>query len=382
MFKELYGDIRGMKFINLSLTTLILVFSISSWAQFRPWIPPQYVEKSKTENEFSVPAPLSDEVQFWIKIYTQYTTKQGVFHMSGDLTKILGEIDLNEIYEKKEWGPIRKEKEAELYANNQKKLLAKKLNIKNYKTIRLQMGLKDRMQTAIVESGKYLPMMEKIFKEHGLPPELTRIVFVESSFNVKAQSKVGASGLWQIMPNIGKKFKYIKKSFDKRNHPEFATYGAAKILQQNYQILKSWPLAVTSYNFGVGSMLKVRKKMKSTDATEIFGSEDLKKHIGFASRNFYATFLAALYVESHANLYFGEPLLIGQEILYNNIVISKKISVQDFLEKNKISKEVFKEYNPHIFSKYMKSNTALPEGTLVSIPHQKEKSKTALAEEG
>ena len=125
---------------------------------------------------------------------------------------------------------------------------------------------------------------------------MTRLVFVESSFNVDAKSRVGASGLWQIMPNIGRKFKYLQNSFDKRDHPYYATKLAAKILKENYLILKNWPLAVTSYNYGVGSMLKVKQKLDTDDVEVIFGGKKENPYIGFASRNFYATFLAALHV--------------------------------------------------------------------------------------
>jgi membrane-bound lytic murein transglycosylase D len=227
-------------------------------------------------------------------------------------------------------------------------------------------------------------MMEDLFKDKNLPIELTRIVFVESSFNVNAQSKVGASGLWQIMPIIGKKFKYLKPSFDKRNHPEYATKCAIEILRQNYQILKSWPLAVTSYNFGVGSMLKVKRKMKASDADDIFGSKDLKKHIGFASRNFYATFLAALHVESKANLYFGEPLMIGKPIQTENIYLSQKMKISELIEMNKVPFAFFKDHNPHIFKKYFKANGTkefLPKGTLVSLPYFSNSAKTATNQE-
>ena len=80
-----------------------------------------------------------------------------------------------------------------------------------------------KLEKAFFISGRYLPLMESIFRKKGLPIELTRIVFVESSFNIQAQSRVGASGLWQIMPIIGKKFKYLDANHDLRNDPRSAT---------------------------------------------------------------------------------------------------------------------------------------------------------------
>lgn len=344
---------------------------VTDFKNSQAWNPPNY-SNQKIENynskSFATPLPLKDEVQFWIKIYTQYTTKQGVFHLSGDTNHILGEIDLTDVYLNPQWGPIRREKESEILIERQRKNLAKKNNIKNAKSIRLQMGLKDRMETAIFESGKYLPMMEKIFAERGLPKELTRVVFVESSFNPLARSKVGASGLWQIMPAVGRKYKYLQKNYDKRDHPVYATKLAADIFKQNYNILESWPLAITSYNFGVGRMLKVRRKMGTTDATQIFESENVKKHIGFASRNFYATFLAALQVESQANLYFPEPFRIAKALKLNEIYLAKDTSYNELIKKYDLKPKQFLDMNVHVESRLLKTGQIIPKGTLISVP--------------
>ena len=65
--------------------------------------------------------------------------------------------------------------------------------------IRSQLGQKERFQQGIVWAGRYLHQMEEIFRGEGVPIEITRLPFVESSFNLMARSKVGASGIWQFM---------------------------------------------------------------------------------------------------------------------------------------------------------------------------------------
>lgn len=368
----------------MQMNMRILLFFVTWWfsslahssESTTTWKAPTYgVQKALGYNftTFTVPPPLKDEVNFWIKIYTQYSTTQGVFHLAGDINSILGDIDLTDIYLNPKWGPVRRELEAKIVIERQRKFIARKFKIKNIKMVRLQMGLKDRMQKAIYESGKFLPMMEKIFEEKNLPKELTRLVFVESSFNLEARSKVGASGLWQIMPQVGRKFNYIHKSYDLRDHPESATKLATEILKQNYKILNSWPLAVTSYNFGVGSMLKVRKKMGLSQADQIFSSSEIKKHMGFASRNFYATFLAALHVEAHANLYFGEPVIIAQPLNTKHTYLAQDVRYEDIVLKYKVDPEHFKVLNTHIESKFLKKGRLIPKGTLVSIPQPRDK---------
>jgi membrane-bound lytic murein transglycosylase D len=336
------------------------------------WGPPVYGEQKALGYDaysFSVPKNLENEVQFWIKIYTKYTTHQGLFHVAGQTDQILGELDLTALHKNPQWGPFKREREVKKLIDQERKKLAAKHRLPE-KRVRFQGGLSDRMREAVAISGQYLPMMEEVFRKDNLPIELTRLVFVESSFNVEARSRVGASGLWQIMPILGKKFNYLQSSFDKRDHPYYATKLAAKILKQNYNILKNWPLAVTSYNFGVGSMLKVKKKLKTQDVETIFGGDVENPYMGFASRNFYATFLAAMHVEAHANIYFGDPLVQRKPVELTNIYLTKDIKFKDLLETHKIDRQRFAELNPHIRSSFLKPERKVPKGTLITLPMQ------------
>lgn len=337
------------------------------------WSPPDFAFKNSKAigydpYPFNIPEALAKDVQFWIDIYSKYSTRQGVFHLAGQTDQVLGEIDLSDVYANQQWGPIRREKEAELIVRIQRRLIAQKYEIKNVNQIRLQMGLKDRMQEAIRLSGLYLPMIEQVFEKEKLPIELSRVVFVESSFNIHAGSKVGASGLWQIMPRVGRKYRYITPVYDKRNHPYYSTIAAAKILKENYQILKSWPLAVTGYNHGVGSMQKIVKKYKSNDISFLVDNVTSKKSFGFASRNFYATFLAALHVEKNANLYFAEPVEKYPELVQTDFYIKKRLKFDELATLFSEDIQKLKLFNPHIASKYLKRGRWLPAKTLISLP--------------
>lgn len=334
------------------------------------WQPPQfgvYPAKGYTVDTFKVPEGLKKDVDFWIKIYTKYSTQQGVFHVAGDTEVILGEIDLTQVYANQKWSAIRKELESEILIKRQKRNLAAKHKI-DIKNIRLQMGLKDRMLEAIKISGRYFPMIEKIFESEGIPKELSRIVFVESSFNIYAQSSVGASGLWQIMPRVSRKYQYMTPSQDLRNHPFYSTQLAAVILKENYNILKSWPLAVTAYNHGVGSMRKVIKKFKSNDIAFLVNNSNSKKGLGFASKNFYSTFLAALHVESHANIYFPEPIYKYKELETKQYKIKKVITYDQLLTDFESDKELLRFYNPHLNTKLLKPGQKIPLKTVVNFP--------------
>ena len=178
--------------------------------------------------------------------------------------------------------------------------------------VRSQLGQKDFFARGLVNSSRYLPYMEEEFKRLGLPTELTRMPFVESSFNEEARSKVGASGIWQIMPRTGQQYMIVNAQIDERNSPLKATRTAGRLLHSYNHALDSWPLTITSYNHGIGNIQKAIHMAASRDLAQIiyrYHEGDFK----FASSNFFTCFLAALYAEKYNELIFKdhprEPLL-------------------------------------------------------------------------
>jgi membrane-bound lytic murein transglycosylase D len=282
---------------------------------------------------------------------------------------VLSEIDLTDILENQKISSSEKEKLSAALILKQKTLLAQKYN-KTIQDIRLQMGLRDRMKTALFLSGKYLNQMEDIFKKENLPIELTRLVFVESSFNVNAQSKVGASGLWQIMPNVARPKGYITASYDKRNHPVYATKLAATILKQNYSKLKSWPLAITAYNHGLSGVKRMMKKSESVKIEDLIESKEVTGSWGFASKNFYACFLAVLHVERNAEDLFGDDLTKAQKLSFKEYYLPKKTAQEKVLKWFNGDVSRFKSMNPHLNWQALAAKKILPAGVPLMIPEK------------
>ncbi len=311
---------------------------------------------------------LSERVEFWAKIYSYYTTQQGVFHLVDDPGFILGEIDLTPISSSSVMNSREKRVQLERAIKQRRLELMSKWKISDLKKIRLQMGLKDRMQKAFFVSGQYLPMMEAIFKKHGLPVELTRIVFVESSFNVYAQSKVGASGLWQIMPSVAKPHGYIKTHYDKRNHPYHATELAAKILKANYKSLKSWPLAITAYNHGLTGVRRMVARAGSAEIEDLIDSENETATWGFASKNFYACFLAVLDVERNAISLFGNNLAKSEIKPIKEFRLKRSLTKSKVLRWYNGSLTRFKQMNPHLNWAPIMRTKIIPAGIPLIVP--------------
>ena len=182
---------------------------------------------------FEVPKGLKDRVYFWAQVYAIYPSSSVLVHDRDDPSVIYKAVDASvmmsdpklNIYTK----GIRFKKRVNEEKENVRRVLKKvsraggikyfsprtpeekkiakavKARMTNdesrhaYENVRTQDGQKDSIIKGLTSSSKYLLVMEDIFRENNLPWELTRLPFVESSFEIRAGSKVGAKGIWQII---------------------------------------------------------------------------------------------------------------------------------------------------------------------------------------
>lgn len=295
-------------------------------------------QKPKINPIFATPPELEHDVLFWKNIYTKYDTHQVVFHDPKYLFVTYSVLDFTKLDADTSVSAIVREKEKEAKIEEEKKNIAfildtlsqnpldkrlseKELRIKKIfdkisepnkfkkakdRGIRAQSGQKDKFIEGLKYSKKYLKQIEKIFEKEGLPKELTRLIFVESMFNPNAHSSVGARGIWQFMKSTGKICSLkINSSVDERLDPILSTYAAAKLLRDNYEELGSWPLAINAYNTGRGRLKQAVARLGTTNIATIVRQFDHSSY-GFASRNFYMEFLAALEVVENRHEYFGD----------------------------------------------------------------------------
>jgi membrane-bound lytic murein transglycosylase D len=171
--------------------------------------------------------------------------------------------------------------------------------------IRAQRGLKEVFADGLVRAELYMPAIRRIFQQARLPAELVYLPHIESSFNPKAVSGAGAAGLWQLTRATADRYLKTGDGTDGRYDPVRSTKAAAQHLAHAREVLGSWPLAVTSYNHGVAGVARARATVGSDSLDDIIRGYD-GRSFGFASRNFYAEFLAAAHVARHASFYFPE----------------------------------------------------------------------------
>jgi membrane-bound lytic murein transglycosylase D len=351
----------------ISLTSVIPAVAAVVPADSRPWQGPDFRNQKNAlgypESGFVIPKAMENKVNFWVDIYTKYTTDEGVIHDMDDVEKVYQVVDIK---------GLKTEKEKQKKIDAAKKEIAAKFNFdkEDFKRLRFQLGQKNRMQEAIFNSGRYIEQMEKVFREANLPAELTRLAFVESAFNVMARSKVGASGIWQIMPYTARPYRMMNSAVDNRNHPLEATKLAAKLLKQNYSMLESWPLAITGYNHGPTGVKKMTIEYKSRDLPHLIENVDSRKSFGFASRNFYACFLAVLEVEKNARRHFTN-VVWAKPFEASDLKLPAATKYTELVKWFDGDSSKAQMFNPHLTSKVIRQGQPIPARTVISVPKEK-----------
>ncbi|MFZ9595322.1 MAG: lytic transglycosylase domain-containing protein [Bdellovibrionia bacterium] len=302
-------------------------------------------EDHRIQSDFHIHPEFQTPTRFWLKIYTQYSTKDVVIYDSKNMNLIYEVVDLRPIQKRSRnavvFEILSERKIKKTLQAYQKAFLALAKNPKpknptreqslilqatahqrangqtgsfHWKEMATQLksmkGQRDPIVHGLLAGETLFPKMEQIFKQAQVPIELTRLCLVESSFNIRAGSKVGASGLWQIMPKVG--HQYLKMNerigLDERYSALKSTVAAAKLLKFNYKILGSWLLAVVAYNHGFKGLPRFKpENYEYSKIAYLFQPQRGKKAVlGWASQNYYAEYMAILYASFYEKELYGE----------------------------------------------------------------------------
>ncbi len=349
-------------------------------------------EHVKSAGTFPIAPEIQDNVDFWRNVFAVWGRRQVVFH---------DEEHLGVIYEVAELpGPIhagytreqrrfvhtkeaslehrlaameRKVARGEPLSHNERALRDKIADAAGphaiagaHERVRSQRGVRERFRRGLEISGRYNKAFRDIFRSKGLPEDLAYLPHVESSFQVNARSSVGAAGVWQFTRGTGRLYMTVNRAVDERLDPVVAADSAARYLQSAYGQLGSWPLAVTSYNHGVGGMQKA-KALHGTDFGRIARDYD-GPYFGFASRNFYAEFLAAREIASHPKKYFPEGVHYQQPFSADRLVLKYNMPAGHIARYYGLSVYTLEQMNLAWQAPVTNGRAYLPAGTTVWLP--------------
>ncbi len=332
---------------------------------------------------------IENNIRFWEKIYDKYTTSQAVVHDSDNLGiiyevipifnhRLPGSSRINKpIFKgiKNKYSNILKNlaKNGTPNGKEEKRILALfgKTSRKRLQTaatsIRIQIGQKDRFLEGVIRSGAYIGQIKELFKKKGLPEDLAYLPHVESSFDLQAYSKFGASGIWQFTRSTGKQYLTINYAVDERQDPILSSHAAVSFLKDNYSSLKSWPLAITAYNYGPAGM---QRAQKAHGGYENIFRQYSQGHFKFASRNFYSEFLAALKVAK--KLERSSAIKTKKPIKTSHFKLPAFISASDISTHFKLSTGTLKKLNPALRKAVFQETKYIPKGYILNLPQNKQ----------
>ena len=180
--------------------------------------------------------------------------------------------------------------------------------------IRTHRGMREAFAQGIVAERLFRAPVRRALAAEQLPSDLAALPLVESTYHPGLVSQAGAVGLWQLSVDVADRYVRVDAKVDERRDPLRASLAAARYLRDLHEQFGSWPLALTAYNHGPTGVQRAREVVGSDDIADIVRRYD-GPGFGFASRNFYAEFLAARHVLAHADAYFPE-LRRGRFVTY------------------------------------------------------------------
>lgn len=344
---------------------------------------------------FVVDSRVRADVDFWKLVFARYGENQVIFHHRDHLDIIYSILDLTSLRQGVSEGEFRRRKDRAL-SDEESRIRSALVNLdkgrrpsneleqriftlfrnltgaRKYreayedKQIRSQTGIAERFREGIVRSGRYMGFMEDIFRREGLPIELTRLPMIESSFNYKARSVVGAAGIWQFMRATGRSYMRINASVDERLDPVIATRSASRYLGSAYNTIKSWPLAVTSYNHGVTGVLRAIKATGERDWVKVIRTYK-GGAFGFASRNFFIELLAANEVYAEMKQHFP-GIVLESPMQFEEIRLEQATYFSQLLKYRGASSSTLQLMNPAFLPPVISGRGAIPAGFMLKVP--------------
>jgi membrane-bound lytic murein transglycosylase D len=344
---------------------------------------------------FVVPERIKNDVDFWAKVYREWDNHQVIFYDSK--TKLIYDVvNLpkieNEISSLKYKNDVSK-KHNEIIGILKKIVGKKSIDKKDVQTtniyqilkkhaltsdkdlperLRHQNGLRGQFEYGLKISGRYADEMKALLKAHGLPEELLAMVFVESLFYLSAMSSAGASGPWGFLKETAiNSGIHVNNFINERQDWVISTLAAANYLKRAKQGLSEWPLIITSYNYGYSGMKRAVNNLGTKDFSTILDNHE-SPIFGYASKSYYAEFLAALDTLKNHVKYF--PKLKKDEICkYDLVQIKRPLAIDDMISAGAIAKEDLLLYNPGLTKRTMLGQEVIPKDFVLRVPNNKGK---------
>jgi len=201
------------------------------------------------------------------------------------------------------------------------------------------------MEAGLARSARYRAMVDRVFKEEGVPTDLVWLAQVESGWDPYALSRAGAKGIWQFVPSTGARYGLTQNYWiDERSNPEKSTRAAARYLKwlsNRYQ--GNWSLALAAYNTGEANVDAAITRSGSRDFWHLHRSG----HLARETRNYVPAILAVVTIaKSPAKYGFEVPPAYHER--YVTRMISSQTDLRPLARRLKLPYGAVLDLNPEL----------------------------------
>ncbi len=404
---------KTCRFILLILGCYITMAATPGHTVYAHHLLPQH--QLQCSNNFPCPKELQRRVDFWIQVFKGWGKEIAIFHNPNVPEQVYSVVNTGAGCSNRVSKKIKKERNrlsvalgnvaAKMESGSQLKSpeeihLTALFNTQTPKQIRFastvvrcQSGVKDGFLKGLQRFNRYKYLVDTVLKQYQLPAEIRYLPFVESSYDPAAYSKVGAAGMWQIMPRTARTLGLeLNAAIDERLDPEAATHAAARYLVRSRDSLTELartidpkiteqqinPFIITSYNYGLNGMRRAITRVRPDYLSVLKYYKSPRFRV--AVKNFYASFLAAQHVTLNAQQYFGS-VAEYEQIQYQTLVLKQATSLQRIKSVFKITESQLKPLNLGLTRFIWNGWRMIPAGYPLKLPPSKHdnKYKTAIA---
>lgn len=204
----------------------------------------------------------------------------------------------------------------------------------------------------VLENGdKFIPVLQQMMKDGGVPPEFLYLAMTESSFNPFSSSSAQAAGLWQFIPQTAKLYRLANNTYvDERRDPIKSTEAAVKYLNHLHDMFGKWYVAALAYNCGEGTVTKAIAKAGTDDINVLL--DESKKYLPKESRLYIRKILMMSFISNSTDFMLdneSEYLLNrANNATFTKVEVKSGTLIKDVAMSIGISFNELKSYNPHI----------------------------------
>jgi membrane-bound lytic murein transglycosylase D len=219
---------------------------------------------------------------------------------------------------------------------------------------------KQTMRTYLSRSTRYLPLIQEIFQEHGLPEDLAYLAMIESGYNPYAYSPAHAAGMWQFISGTGRRYGLdINNYVDERRDPVKSTHAAAKYLLDLYKQFGSWYLAAASYNCGEN---RVQREIDSSNHKN-FWDLSANQCLPNETKNYVPQMIAATIIAKNPEKFGFTKIPYLPPLQFDTVKVNEPTSLRAVSIACNVPPEEINLLNPEL-----RKGTTPPDAFVLKIP--------------